>query len=101
VFGDGVATVGAREFNVTYGGTVTHHHHLHGLGLLGLYCLVLGLLLLLSASLTLAARQWRGAEGPPGPIRGQERVAKPQLKVGAVLTLAGAVCLLVWWVALR
>ena len=80
---------------------VTHHHHLHGLGLVGMYFLVFGLLMVLSASLSLAVRQWRGSEAPPGPIRTQERIAKPELKVGAVLTVVGAVALLVWWAALR
>ena len=76
-------------------------HHLHGLGLVSLYCLVLGLLLVLSAFLTLAVRQWRGTEGPVGPIRAQERTAKPQLKIGGALTAAGALGLLIWWAALR
>lgn len=70
-------------------------HHLHGLGLASLYCLVLGLLLMLSAFLTLAARRWRGTEAPVGSIRGQERIAKPQLKIGGVLALIGAVGLLI------
>jgi hypothetical protein len=36
-----------------------------------------------------------------GPVRVQERMARPELKVGAVLTVVGAVGLLIWWLALR
>jgi hypothetical protein len=86
---------------MTYGVAAAQQHHLHGIGLVSLYCLAIGLVLMVTASVSLAARQWRGTDAQPGSIRGRERVAKPQLRLGGVLTTVGAVGLLVWWVALR
>lgn len=80
---------------------IAQQRGVHGLGLAGLYCLAIGLVLVLSAVGSLAARRWRGVEARDAGYRTQERLAVPQLKLGGVLTAVGAVVLLIWWVALR
>jgi hypothetical protein len=78
---------------------IGQQHHIRGLGLAGLYCLVIGLVLIISAVGSLAVRRWRGTDARNVGYRAEERMAIPQLKLGAVLTLIGAVVLLIWWAA--
>lgn len=77
------------------------HGHLGGLGLAGLYCLVIGAVLALTALGSLATRRQRGRDARVGQIRVQERLAGPQLRLGAGLAGLGLLFLLIWWVALR
>ena len=80
---------------------IAQHQAVRGLGLAGLYCLTIGLVLVLSGAGSLAARRSRGTDARNAGYRASERLAMPQLKVGAVLTVLGAIGLLIWWVALR
>lgn len=80
--------------------TVEAQRHLSGLGLVGLYCLGIGVVLVLTGFGTLGARRQRGTEAR-GQIRAQERIARPQMMLGAGLAIIGAVLLLVWWAVLR
>jgi len=90
-----------RSTSVLENGGLVHHHHLLEVGLAGLCCLALGLLILLGSSATRAVRQRQQAEEQAGSTRVQERIAGPELKAGAVLTVLGAADLLIWWLVLR
>jgi ABC-type nickel/cobalt efflux system permease component RcnA len=80
---------------------IAQQHQIRGFGLASLYCLAIGVVFVLSAVGSLAARRSRGTEARNAGYRASERWAIPQLKIGAVLTVVGAVCLLIWWVAFR
>ncbi len=79
----------------------TTHHAVHGLGLLFVYLFLLGLLLILTAFGSLAARRRRGYDARSGQVRAGERLAKPQIRVGRALVVIGAVGFGIWWLALR
>ena len=80
--------------------TVDAQRHLSGLGLVGLYCLGIGVVLVLTGLGTLGARRQRGSAAR-GQIRTQERLAGPQLRFGAGLAVVGLIFLLIWWIVLR
>jgi hypothetical protein len=80
--------------------TVDAQRHLSGLGLVGLYCLAIGVVLVLTGLGTVVARRQRGTEAR-GQIRVQERIARPQMRLGAGLAGVGLVLLVIWWIALR
>ena len=81
--------------------TVEAAHRIGGLGLAGLYCLVIGVVLVLTGLGSLAARRQRGRDARVGQIRVQERLARPQVRLGAGLVVLGGVLLLLWWSVLR
>ncbi|MDQ1720574.1 MAG: hypothetical protein QOI26_308 [Pseudonocardiales bacterium] len=76
-------------------------HDVHGIGLVFLYFLILGLMLVISASGSLATRRRRGREALTGQVRGMERTAGTALRVGSVMTAIGAVGFGFWWLVLR
>lgn len=80
---------------------IAQHHAVHGLGLAGLYCVAIGLVLVLSAVASLAARRSRGTDARNAGYRSAERLAIPELKIGAIVAVIGAIVFLIWWLALR
>jgi hypothetical protein len=82
-------------------GIAASGRHITGLGLVGLYCLAIGLVLMLPASLALVSRRMRGTDSTAVRVRASERMARPQLKLGGGLAVAGAVAMFIWWAALR
>lgn len=81
--------------------TVDAARQIGGLGLAGLYCLAIGAVLVLTGLGSLAIRRQRGRETRVGQIRVQERLARPQVKLGAGLAVVGLLFLVIWWIALR
>jgi hypothetical protein len=81
--------------------TVDAQGHIGGLGLAGLYCLGIGVVLVLTGLGSLATRRQRGRDARVGQIRVQERIAGRQVQFGAGLAVVGLTFLLIWWVALR
>jgi multisubunit Na+/H+ antiporter MnhB subunit len=81
--------------------TVDAARPISGLGLAGLYCLGIGVVLALTGLGALATRRQRGRDARVGQIRVQERLAGPQLKLGAGLAVVGLILLLIWEIALR
>jgi hypothetical protein len=65
------------------------------------YLLALGAVLAVTAWGSLAAKRVRGFDAPTGQIRGTERMAKPQLKIGAVMAVIGALGFGFWWAFVR
>ena len=80
---------------------IAAQHHIGGVGLAGLYCLAIGVVLVLTGLGSLATRRQRGRDARVGQIRVQERLAGPQLRLGAGLVVLGLLFLLIWWIALR
>ena len=76
-------------------------HPVHGLGLVFLYFVLLGLMLVISSSGSLVTRRWRGREALTGKVRGMERTAGTALRIGYLLTAVGAVGFSLWWLILR
>ena len=77
------------------------HHNVHGIGLVFLYLLILGIMLVISGSGSLATRRLRGRSPVTGQVRALERTAGPSLRIGSIMIVIGAVGFGLWWLASR
>lgn len=76
-------------------------HNAHGIGLVFLYLLILGIMLVISGSGSVATRRRRGRTAMTAQVRGFERTAGPALRIGSIMTAIGAVGFGLWWLASR
>jgi hypothetical protein len=76
-------------------------HHVHGIGLVFLYLVILGIMLVISGSGSMASRRRRGRTATTAQVRGLERTAGPALRIGSIMTAIGAVGFGLWWLASR